>query len=293
MLHRVSFAALILVPFTALPARSVEVQPGQLYAAGTRVESGETGVALTIPAGWQGAWPQDSEFFVLEPVAGGATVLVYIESLNQPALLQTLSQPISMDFFTLRPTLAPAQKESFWVADYAVAPPVNGLAKGHVAARTDGSTAVAFIGLSRADDAKVAPVADDLARTATILTPKPALPGGLAASGAGSWDAYLMGRYIARYYTGSGYTEESHLWLCSDRSFSFSGSSGGFGGGASGASQGGGSGTWKATGMHAGPGHLVLSYSSGQSVTYGLAVESGKLYLDGTQWLRDGNDRCP
>ncbi len=113
-------------------------------------------------------------------------------------------------------------------------------------------------------------------------------------SGAGDrWDTYLKGKYIVRYYTATGFTDEQHLWLCSDGSFARRGASGGFGGGASGAFQADSSGRWTATG--AGEyGTLTLHYGDGSTVRHELRwdYEENKLYVDGKRWLHGENEYC-
>jgi len=271
------------------PSLAVEVQQGQRYEAGTVVESSEAGVSVTIPAGWQGAWPPGAEMFVLQRDLDSAAIVLYIDVGNAEGLLEQMSQPIPIDGITLKPTAPPAQRGEVWVADYTVWPAANGREVGHIATRVGRGVSVAAIGLGPAGDATVAKVTDELARTMTlrapVATPAPTVR-------AGSWAAYLQGRHLVRFYTQTGYTEETHLWLCSDGRFQRSGQGGGFGGGASGATQGGGHGSWTAQGDGSGSGSLVLMSAQGGSTTLALSLVNDKLYLDGVQWLRDANDRC-
>ena len=85
-----------------------------------------------------------------------------------------------------------------------------------------------------------------------------------------------------RYYTDSGYTDEQHLWLCSDGTFARRGAAGGFGGGASGAFQSDSTGRWQATGAGAN-GTLTLQYSDGSVARHELYwdYEKNRLHLDG------------
>jgi hypothetical protein len=101
----------------------------------------------------------------------------------------------------------------------------------------------------------------------------------------------MRGRYIAYFFTGSGYHEKSEIWLCSDGSFQRSSDGGGFGGGASGAYAGSGQGRWSASGTQPAKGELRLQFSDGVS-SYTLALEGGDLYLDGSKWLRGDNEYC-
>jgi hypothetical protein len=107
-----------------------------------------------------------------------------------------------------------------------------------------------------------------------------------AKSSSGPWASYMSNRHIARYYNGSGYQEEEHLYLYSNGTFSRSFNSGGYGGGASGASGGSNRGTWSAYGPE-NNGTLVLRSANGQQSSFSLSVSDG-LYLDNTKWTRAG-----
>ena len=282
-------ACLIGLVCCVAPGFAVEVQQGQLYEAGTQVASSEAGVSLTIPAGWKGAWPHGAEMFLLQRDVGTAVMLLYIDVGNAEGLLEKMSQPIPIDGVTLSPTAPPTQRGEIWVADYALSPAANGMEVGHIATRVGSGVSVAVIGLGAAVDATVAKSTDQLARAMTLRAPV-ATPAPTVSEG--SWAAYLQGRHIVRFYTQTGYTEETHLWLCSDGSFQRSGQGGGFGGGASGAYQGAGHGTWTAQGAQRGTGRLVLTWATGGTATLEVSMVDDKLHVDGVQWLRDANDRC-
>lgn len=109
---------------------------------------------------------------------------------------------------------------------------------------------------------------------------------GQASKPSGHWGSYMSNRHLVRYYSGSSYNEEEHLYLYSDGTYSRSFNSGGYGGGASGATAGGNRGTWSAHGP-SNNGTLVLRGSNGQQRSYSLTLD-GALYIDGTKWLRSG-----
>jgi hypothetical protein len=155
---------------------------------------------------------------------------------------------------------------------------------------TSGGLGVAFIVLSPPAQA---PAHIDAMRTFALslgVTEPTTQP---ATTGNDEWQPYLSGRYLARYYTTSGYTESTELWLCSDGSFYFNDQAGGFGGGASGAYQGRGDGQWSATGAGA-TGTLTLRWASGEESRWALEYnyDADELYLNGSRWLRGNNERC-
>jgi hypothetical protein len=107
-----------------------------------------------------------------------------------------------------------------------------------------------------------------------------------------SWLTYLKGKHIVRFFTGSGYTEEQHIWLCSNGNYARRFDSGGFGGGASGAVQANYDGTWTATGEGE-RGRLILNSADGR-VSFDLRWDYNinRLYVDGKRWLHDKNNAC-
>lgn len=288
---------------------AVEVQQGQRYDGGTRVESSELGIAFTIPQGWIGAWPAGSEMFILESQDPPGNIFVYIDQGDMATLKDLVAAPIPLDGDTLmQPVGSPKVDNNVVSADYTVS--FRGQPyQGHIAGRVvRGNTAVAFIALADSTNSgSVNKIADRLAQSLAVS--EPSAPQGTA--GANSWQQYLKGRYLARYYTGSGYSENQHLWLCSDGSFYHSFGSGGHSmGGASGASQSKGHGRWSANGNVNGEGELVLQFGAGKVVsgstpdfdwaersaggerwTYTLNLKD-KLYLNGNQWMRGSNERC-
>jgi len=120
------------------------------------------------------------------------------------------------------------------------------------------------------------------------------VPGaGQAAAGNDEWEPYLRGRYLARYFTRTGYTESTELWLCSNGEFYYDSQGGGFGGGASGAVQSRDQGRWSATGAGK-TGTLLLAWSSGEQTSLDLMYDYDKdrLYVNGDRMLRGNNERC-
>jgi hypothetical protein len=294
------------------PLRAEEVQQGKLYSQGTQIESAQLGVAFTIPNGWQGAWPNGSAYFVLESGALQSTMFMSFDQLGKQQLMQTMSQNIPLDSgMVLQPLSAPKAKGSLITGQYQVmgaGTPMHAVVVGRELRQ---GFSVALIALTYNKNETVSNVASNMIRAMTTKEPQTAQANSGAAGGSGSWQAYMKGRYIARYHTGSGYSEKQELWLCSDGTFYSSFNMGGYSmNGASGASQSSGRGYWKATGSVSGAGTLILQFGAGKVVqgsgpgfdwtensaggerwTFQLVLRD-KLYLDNTQWLRGNNEYC-
>ncbi len=288
-----------------------EVQQDKLYSAGSLVESSAAGVALTIPSGWQGAWPQGSDMFVLESTALEANIFMTLQQGEDEVTLKaTMSAAIPLDQgVQLVPSSTPQKAGDIYSNNYSVAgtPQLSAF----IAARVfPNSLRVAFIALSAnaSKSTQVNRITLSLVKGLVVKTPTASAN---TDSGADSWQKYLTGRYIARYYSGSGYSEEQHLWLCSDSRFYRQFGSGGFNSsGASGATSDRGQGYWSASGSTNSEGRLTLQYGAGaisqistpdadyQTLEAGgerevISVSLGEyLFLNGVKWLRGNNEYC-
>ena len=288
---------------------AVELQTNQLYTGGTTVESSSIGLGLKIPEGWQGGLPAGSSLFIIESSALQASILLYAEQMTKSRLQQTMQQQIPLDANTVLVPVSPPRNEGeLLVADYQI--PSNPNLKARVIGRTgNNGLSVALISVSAGGQTdSVWQTTKQLSLQLQFFQPKQAAN---TSGGAGSWQEYMRGRYIARYYSGSSYHEKQEIWLCSNGQFHTSGDTGGYGGGASGATSNQGTGQWRAEGSVSGQGVLVLQYGPGYSyegstgdsewsetgpggnqARYALSLYNDKLYLDDTQWLRGNNEYC-
>ena len=302
-----------LLPATVCLA--VEVEQGKLYSSGTYVESSQTGVGLTIPKGWQGAWPPGSEIFVLESAALKANIFMVLQPGDEAGLKSLLSNTIPLDSgIQLVPASSPKKTGKIYTANYTVtgAPQIS----AYIAAQIlPPSLGIALIALS-ADASTTLQVKQATLKLASSLVVKqaaaqPVANISAANSGGDLWKDYFKGRYIARYFSGSGYNEDQQLWLCSDGRFFRKSGSGGYNmSGASGASSSRGEGVWTATGSTGGDGQLILQFgvgsvsetstpgadyntssAGGERWTYRVSLGKA-LYLNEKKWLRGKNDLC-
>ena len=283
---------LMLLTLLAGPVSAVEIQPGQVYAGGTSLTASDVGVTMRVPDGWQAALPVGGSALAMERSDQRAFIFAVADRTTEAEVRAEMAQPIDLgDGIVLQPKASPSSEgKGLLRGDYQVfGAPSPG--EGTVWARlADTGIGVAFFAIDLGGDGGASREAERLARGVSFA--KPVIPDPTGGEGNADWQSYMRGRYIARFYTGSGYHEKTELWLCSDGRFSRSGEGGGFGGGASGAFQGGGSGRWSASGKQPGAGELRLEYADGVA-TYRLTLEGRSLYLDGTKWLRGDNEYCP
>jgi hypothetical protein len=269
-----------------------QIQLGRIYEGGEVISEPAAGLALTLPTGWRGALMQDGSTFMLEPVEGIGLMVVAAQEFDEATARAELSADVDLgDGVILRPTGAIEVISSGHLSRPMTVQGLPSAMVGTVDVRlTPGGVGVAFIVLSPEADA--ASHLSDMRAFALSLRVTEPTPVAETSSG-DEWFPYMRGRYLARYYTTSGYTERTELWLCSDGSFLFSDEGGGFGGGASGAFQGSGGGRWSATGAGA-RGALILDWSNGQRSEWALEfnAQGDELYVNGSRWLRGDNERC-
>ena len=266
-----------------------EIVAGQLYNGGTELTSSALGVTLTIPSGWQGGLPQGAGALVLDAENGEASMLLVFDSYNQTQIESMMAGSIPLDEgMYLQPKASPNVQDNTVVNDYLVMGTAVPLAANVAARELREGLSLATIIFASSMTAELKQLA--LAITADITVFEPADPA--VNEQAGGWQQYMRGRYIARYYTGSGYREKHEMWLCSDGSFATSFNAGGYSmDGFSGAMNDGNSGTWQALGDLNQSGVLVLTYTNGNQSRYELVLQDN-LYLDGQKWLRGENERC-
>ena len=128
------------------------------------------------------------------------------------------------------------------------------------------------------------------AATSTSTTrPVPSIP-----SMSGSpWEARLSNKHLLYLYSGNGYFEERHYYLCSSGTFYFKAGSGGFtpgnADGGSFAGQSGNTGRWGVSGST-----LVLQYLNGNVVRLNLTErqKSSEIGLNGTRYFIEPQPNC-
>lgn len=278
-------------------AGAVEPRPGQIYPGGTTLSLSSLGLSLSIPTAWRGALSPDGEALQMEPTAGGAMLLAYADHLSPEDTYTTLQGPIPLDSgLTLQLNGKITRRGSELSAQYSIPlqPSLHSL--GQAVSNANGTSVALFL-IAPATNIDAYRSALQAAFNSINFHPLPsATPTSDTAkqnSGRDLWSDYLKGKHIVRFFTASGYSEEQHIWLCSDGGYYRSFDGGGWGGGASGAFQSQYAGKWQATGAGE-HGQLQLQDNSGKVSTYQLRwdFKQNRLYVDGKRWLHDKNGAC-
>ena len=285
---RVMVAALVVA---AVPSAAAQIEPGRTYTGREQISDPQLGLTLTIPAGWRGRLAPDGESFVLESEAGGGYMVVLADQMTETEARHQMTQPVDVGGGIVLTPDGPVQDVAagHLSANYTVRGAPSEFV-GTVDVRlTQAGLGVAFILLSPPGAAQVQQEAMREFAFSLGVTEQ-------TAQGAGrndEWEPYLRGRYLARYFSGSSYTESTELWLCSDGVFHYDSQSGGFGGGASGAAQRRGGGRWLASGAGK-TGTLLLHWANGERTSMSLEYdyERDRVYVNGERMLRGKNERC-
>lgn len=279
MARHVMVASLSLM--IAASALGLETRPAR---AQTPV-SAQAGLTVQAPKGWRST-VADAKRIVMVGPDGDTTIIATLDEATDATIRAQLTGPIDLGGgIVLTPTAQPRTIGDYASNDYAVrGTRIPGRAIVMVR-RYPGGRAMALVGISpSATVESMRAVQARMMQTASVKTP-PAPTGG-------ALTAYLKGRYLVRFYSGSGYHEKQEIWLCSDGSYAMSADGGGATAGvASGAFRGGHNGRWTASGAPSG-GRLTLSAQDGRQLTFTVADGSDGLYLDGKRWLRGDNKRC-
>ena len=186
------YLSVIMLLLSSSVSLAVEVQQGQIYSGGTYIESTQTGIGLTIPQGWKGAWPQGSEMFVLESASLKANIFMTFEQGDEAGLRILMSNPIPLDARTqLVPASTPKRTGNIYTANYSVAgaPRLTGFMAAQILPPSRG---VAFIALS-ADAATMEQVKQVALQLANGLTVKQPVTGQSASRSAGKSEFYQSG----------------------------------------------------------------------------------------------------
>ena len=76
------------------PSSVAEMQPGQVYEAGTRVHIPADSASFLIPAGWHARLPEDSEAIILISESGAGFVVVFmVLNLTEEELIALPGEP--------------------------------------------------------------------------------------------------------------------------------------------------------------------------------------------------------
>jgi hypothetical protein len=281
----------------ALPAGAVEIQVGQEYPAGTRVESLADGVSFVVPEEWLGGLPPDAAAFMLgSHTRHGVGMVIMRPATSWQEIEQFLDQPQDLGGgVVLEPTAAGSRGAQGYEIGYGSAA-YAGHAVGRLGAQGNG--VIVFFGGPLDQRAYLAELATSTASSVEFTAPR-------ESAAVQQWRAHLAGMMLKRmdsYYSGGtdgayvGGSSSQTLHLCSDGSYAYfsrSSVAADAGGGTSGYSGGSGGqfGQWQVETAGA---RVLLSLrsSDGEFSRHLIEQRGDATYVDGERAFRVQSDRC-
>lgn len=188
----------------------VEVAPDTPYSPGTRVGITALGLSFEIPPNWIGRLPTGSEFLFLASHTEPGLVLVTARTVTLDEARAFFSRPLPLDAFTVaRPTGAPTVEGRIVRQSYAVATH-GGAMTGQAVAKLGEAGGIAFLAFG--PDAAAARALAERMLGSVVEHPLPR-PGEAPTS---ALAAALSGKELVYLRTSDGFSDEEHVFLCSD-----------------------------------------------------------------------------
>lgn len=288
---------------TTRETRTLEVQVGGQYQAGTRVNSSMHGASFVVPQAWIAAARADAPALVMgsNSRAGVGLVLATVGASAQD-IGSYFSQPQDMgNNVTLQPTGPASLRGSRITVNYTSAQ-YAGQALGVIG--PNGNAVVFFIAGPQDQAAYYAGLLEGMAGSLKFSPPK-------ASAILGQYTNAIRGKKLYSFkYSGSsstnnsfGSSSERSWWLCSDGSYAYSGnaeSGGNFNtggstpqdlGGVASQSSRGDTGRWRVLILGSNV-VLLLQAQNGGVSTYALSNNGKSITLNGAEVTINANDRC-
>jgi hypothetical protein len=304
-------------PDAALPAHGgepmVDVQPGQEYQSGTRVNFPALGISFDIPQQWIGGLPQGSSAFLMGSNSQpGLVVVLSHQAKSNDELVSYLNQPLPLDENMVLRVSGQPQVDGEWVNADVSTSDGSGTYQGYLKAlvRREG-TGIVIVAIGPQEQAGyyrqlAGEIATSVRETATTSAAGQGAgdqqPSAANSALAQEWDQFLRGKrltYLHSYSSGSagGYSTHYELDLCSDGSFFYydrshvsvdTGGAFGYSGGTTTNT-----GQWRITSQG---GQIVaeIRWQDGQTDYSLLEYVDNKTYVDGQRWfVTSDNSSCP
>lgn len=291
----------------------VDVQIGQQYSGGTRVNFPSVGVSFVVPDEWVGQIPPGAEAFVMgSHIRQGLLIAMSHQASQVSQLAQEFQQPVPLDQGVVLHLQQPAQMSSSQMsALISVSDGLNNLPGYLVALARDGGGGVVFAGFGQEPVDYYQTLVGALAgsfqeievKTVSSQQSSGRDSTGEAASQVREWDQFLRGKkltYLSSYSSntpgGGGFSTQIEYYLCQDGRFRYGGSdslSGGdFAAFPGGGSSNSGQGRWEIISEGAVIG-IKFSWNDGRVTASRLEFIDNKTYLDGERYfVTDDNPYC-
>lgn len=278
----------IALPTICLGGAPVEVQPGQQYPAGTRVQFSVAKASFVIPNDWLGGLAPDGNAFMMGSNTKPGLLLATADlATSVEKLKKELSGPVPLDVQTVLTPKGPATVEGKTIRQTFTSQYGEQVFAGFAEAKVFPSgIGVGFFAVGpKAQAAYYKKLVGQLSGSLREMKESE------VAKASSGWVAKLKGRALTYYKTSGTYTTKRHMSLCADGTFlykddeSYGSSMGGSNFSYVGAQ--GDSGRWKIAGSA-----LQLVFDNGERSSYQLSNRNGSTFVDGEKWFVTNDPRC-
>lgn len=150
---------------------AVEMQPGQPYAAGTRLRIPKGNASFVIPVGWHAQLPEDSEAIIAVSESGAGFVMVFmILNMTEEELITLLGEPQPITHDLVFEPAGPAVKKGNRVTAAYEAGSLSGRALTVLG--PDQQAVLFFLGRPRTESNQPDQLLDDLAESTEFAAAK-------------------------------------------------------------------------------------------------------------------------
>jgi hypothetical protein len=279
-------------PAAADAQPKARLNPGKLYEAGDTIYAPRYGFTSTVPAGWQGTLPRESEVFLLSAIGQpyGEIFVFARESSNLSTISQTWQQGVELDKgINLKAKGPPVEKEGILSAEGILqgtqVKPTN---RHYAVARCSphGPCVIALMTAPSQGYEQARTVAEGFMRRASFEPPSTASPYANL-----DWKKFLGGKMVVSFAMAESGTREGYVHLCPDGSFKANVKKTGYMKGFNPEYKGNMKGTWSADGI-GDQGTLMLSFKKDPPVRIELLIQEEKVYLAGERCFVAQSDQC-
>lgn len=293
-------------------SQMTDIQTGQQYNGGTRVNSPDLGLSFVVPDEWLGGLPQGAEAFVMgSNTRAGIIVVLSQRSSSIDEVVDALSQPLPLDQGVILQPVGQPEVDGPWVRTRVTTSDGSNNFEGYaIALVREKGLGIFIVGVGPEGADYYQQVAASLASSTRVTTVSVASNQAAPSSGPGGqdssqlaqeWQQFFNGMratYLSSFSSGlsGGSSEKVEYDLCSDGQFAYSSSSslsidtGGasaFSGGSSANS-----GTWRIV-TQGNQAFMELAWSDGDVSNITLEFTDDKTYFNGSRYfITPDNTTC-
>ncbi|MBX2964433.1 MAG: hypothetical protein KF687_18135 [Cyclobacteriaceae bacterium] len=212
---------LLLIPFLSdAQSKKTRLQPGKFYEAGETLFAPRFGFTATVPAGWQGSFPRESEIFLLQTVTPDVFGEVYVfgyESSSLENLKKNWQEGTKLsESIRIKATNPVIKGDMISSEVVGEGQSINKGNRSYVAARCnpDGPCVVTFAVMPKQFYEPIKNAMEEFLLKASFEPPNNISPYANL-----NWSEFLAGKSLVTYAFAQGGSKETEVHLCGNGTF--------------------------------------------------------------------------